>query len=74
MDSAVEEAQKMATLVPWNSENFLKLGITLQANRDCRAIEAFENYLHVCRMENECEKAQQQHIELLINSAKIACN
>ncbi|MPY74997.1 MAG: hypothetical protein GEU87_12120 [Alphaproteobacteria bacterium] len=74
MGKAVEEAEKMITLAPARTKNWYLYAITLQKNRDCRALEAFETYLQQCLMKRECGERRQEVITLFIYNMKQACS
>jgi tetratricopeptide (TPR) repeat protein len=74
MGKAIEEAQKMIALAPARTNNWFLYAITLQKNRDCRALEAFETYLRQCLMRRECGEPRQQEITLNIYNMKQACS
>lgn len=74
MDRAVQEAETMITLMPNRSRNWFLYAITLNQSRDCRALEAFENYLRQCLIFRECDERRQQEVTLNIFHLKQACS
>jgi tetratricopeptide (TPR) repeat protein len=74
MPKAIDEAEKMVTLMPTKSWNWFMYAITLKQNSDCRALAAFEHYLQQCLMNRECNEARQQEITLNIYNMKQACS
>jgi hypothetical protein len=74
LDMAVEEAERMVTLMPYRAKNWLLYAITLKENRDCRALDAFEAYLQQCLVNRKCNEQRQQQITLEIYNMKKACS
>jgi len=74
MPKAIEEAQKMVTLMPEKSWNWFLYAITLKQSSDCRALAAFERYHELCLMKRECSEKQRRIATLEIYNMKQACS
>lgn len=72
-DAAVEEAEKMVSLVPRNPRNHYFYGITLYQNQDCRSGQVLKRYLGACRNGAECWDHEIGHAELIIQQLKFSC-
>ena len=74
VESALEEAEKMVTLVPDNPFNHYAYGVTLYKNRDCTAREVLEHYLLLCRWPAECRDEAKREAEMLLSSMRQLCS